>query len=60
MSTTQSVEIGVCDLNGITSYSLARHFTTPVWINEAVKLTAMLDSGSSGNFISPIAVQKYG
>ena len=31
-----------------------------MWINEAVKVKVMLDSGSAGNFISPDAVQRCG
>jgi hypothetical protein len=47
------------ELNAVTTYSLAKHFTTTVWINEAETTSAMLDSGSSGNFISPLLVQRF-
>ena len=60
MSTLDSVEIGVCGINAITPYSITKQFFTKVWINEAVEIKAMIDSGSAGYFISPATVEKYG
>ena len=31
-----------------------------MWINKAVEVKVMIDSGSAGNFISPATVEKYG
>jgi len=56
MSTVDSVEIG----SVLTPYTITNQFFTKMWINEAVKAQVMLDSGSSGNFISPQVVQRYG
>ncbi len=36
VSMLDSVEIGVCDINSITPYSITKQFYTKVWINEAV------------------------
>ena len=60
MSTLNSVEIGVCGINVITPYSITKQFFTKVWINEAVEIKAMIESGSAGNFISPATIEKYG
>ena len=56
VSSLASIEIGVCD----TPYTISKQFFTKVWINEAVQVKVMLDSGSAGNFISPEAVQRCG
>ena len=60
MSTLDSVEIGVCGINAVTPYSIIKQFFTKVWINKAVEVKVMIDSGSAGNFISPATVEKYG
>ena len=60
LSTINSVEIGVCGINAVTPYSITKQFFTKMWINEAVEIQVMIDSGSAGNFISPATVQKYG
>jgi len=56
VSSLASVEIGVC----CTPYTISKQFFIKVWINEAVKVKIMLDSGSAGNFISPEVVQWCG
>jgi hypothetical protein len=57
VSTVDSVEIGECRL---TPYSITKQFFTKVWINEAVEVKVMLDSGSAGNFISPRSADAFG
>src|SRR5258707_13212311 len=56
VSSLVSVEIGIC----LTPYTISKQFFIKMWINEAVKVKVMLDSGSAGNFISPEAVQRCG
>ena len=56
VSSLENVEIGICD----TPYEISKQFFIKMWINEAVKVKVMLDSGSAGNFISPDAVQRCG
>ena len=56
VSSLDNVEIGICD----TPYKISKQFFIKMWINEAVKVKVMLDSGSVGNFISPDAVQQCG
>ena len=56
VSSLDNVEIGICD----TPYEISKQFFIKMWINEAVKVKVMLDSGSAGNFISPDAVQRCG
>ena len=56
VSSLASIEIGVCN----TPYAISKQFFTKVWINEAVQVKVMLDSGSAGNFISPKVVQRCG
>src|SRR5258706_4019617 len=55
-----SAEIGICEINSITPYAITKQFYTKVWINEAVRVKVMLDSGSAGNFMSLQAVQRCG
>ena len=49
VSTVDSFEIGIVAM----PYVITKQFFTKVWINEAVWVKVMLDSGSAGNFISP-------
>src|SRR5258708_23098442 len=56
VSSLVSIEIGIC----LTPYTISKQFFIKMWINEAVKVKVMLDSGSAGNFISPEAVQRCG
>jgi len=48
------------EINAITPYSISKHVTTKVKINQTDPVLAMLDSGSAGNFISPTVVQWLG
>ena len=56
VSSLASVEIGICQ----TPYAISKQFFIKMWINEAVKVKVMLDSGSAGSFISPDVVQRCG
>jgi hypothetical protein len=49
-----------CDVNATTLYTITKPLTVEVRLNKAVKTTAMLDSGSEGNFIHPNLIGKYG
>ncbi len=46
VSSLVSIEIGIC----LTPYTISKQFFIKMWINEAVKVKVMLDSGSAGNF----------
>ena len=60
LSTLNSVEIGICGINAVTPYSITKQFFTKMWINKAVEVQVMINSGSAGNFISPATITKYG
>ena len=43
----------------ITPYQLVRHLTAPITLSNLIKTTAMVDSGTMGNFIHPRFVEEH-
>src|SRR5260221_6860052 len=43
----------------ITPYQLVRLLTAPITLSDSIKMTAMVDSGTMGNFIHPRFVEEH-
>ena len=46
-------------VSAITPYQLVRHLTAPITLADSIKMTAMVDLGTMGNFIHPRFVEQH-
>jgi hypothetical protein len=60
MSLTNVVPQNTAIVSAITLYHLVRLLITPITLADSIKTTAMVDSGTMGNFIHPLPLAPQG